>query len=194
MSKAIKIVAFGDSLTRGTQTPTAENPFGKETPYGEFLQEFLGAKGEVTISGINGELTEGMISRVDRDVISLRPDYVIILGGTNDLGWGVNPREIYRNLVTLYERARVVGITPIGVTVPSIRGFDDMIPPRQILNRLIIGYCRNQPQPGIDLFTETAEPETLRLADRYSNDGLHLTTEGYRRMAECLSREVFSHL
>jgi lysophospholipase L1-like esterase len=43
----------------------------------------------------------------------------------------------------------------------------------------------------VDLFTATAEPEKLRLAERYSNDGLHLTTEGYRLLAELLYRQVF---
>ena len=56
-----------------------------------------------------------------------------------------------------------------------------------------------QPVPGADgerredpdLFAATAEPETQQLAARYSNDGLHLTTAGYRLVAERLYQEVF---
>ena len=79
----------------------------------------------------------------------------------------------------------------MAVTIPSIRGFDDLITPRQVLNRLILDYCKAKPQPVVDLFTATAEPETLRLAEKYSSDGLHLTTEGYRLLAELLYDQVF---
>jgi hypothetical protein len=96
-----------------------------------------------------------------------------------------------QSLVAMYERVRSKGIQPVAATVPSIRGFDSLIPPRKVLNNLMIEYCRTQEQPLVDLFMATAEPETLRLAEHYSNDGLHLTTEGYRRLAELLYHGVF---
>lgn len=191
MSKPLRIIALGDSLTTGCQSPTAENPDGDSTPYGEFLQKRLGAWAEVLVRGVNGELTGPMAMRLGRDVIPLRPDYVVILGGANDVGWGVPPQEIMRNLVAMYERARGAGIKPVAVTIPSIRGADSLIRPRQLLSRLILDYCKANPQPFVDLFAATAEPETPRLAERYSNDGLHLTTEGYYLLAELLYEQVF---
>jgi lysophospholipase L1-like esterase len=192
MTRPLRIVTFGDSLTVGYQSPTPRNPNGEATPYGRFLQEKLGPSAEVLIRGVNGELTAEMTMRLGTDVLPLRPDYVVILGGTNDLGWGAQPKEVMRNLVTMYERVRGSGAQPVAVTIPSILGFDDAIPPRRTLNRLIMEYGRNKPQPVVDLFTATVEPETLRLAGAYSNDGLHLTTEGYRLLGELLYREVFS--
>jgi len=44
----------------------------------------------------------------------------------------------------------------------------------------------------VDLFAATQEPDSGQLAQSYSNDGLHLTTEGYHRLAELLYKEVFS--
>ncbi|HET6464695.1 MAG TPA: GDSL-type esterase/lipase family protein [Nitrospiria bacterium] len=192
MTRPLRIMTFGDSLTVGYQSPTAENPNGRTTPYGRFLQERLGGSAEVLVRGVNGELTGEMAMRLGTDVLPLRPDYVVILGGTNDLGWGAQPQEVMRNLVTIYERVRGSGARPVAVTLPSILGFDEAIPPRQTLNRLILEYSRDKPQPAVDLFTATAEPETLRLAEAYSNDGLHLTTEGYRLLADLLYQEVFS--
>jgi len=191
MNRSFKIIAFGDSLTLGTQSPTQQDPMGEATPYGKFLKEHLGEAAEVLIQGVNGELTAEMVMRLNRDVISQRPDYAVILGGTNDLGWGGHPQEVMRNLATIYERVRSAGIQPVAVTVPSIRGFDRLIPPRLTLNRLIIEYCQTKQQHFVDLFAATAEPETLRLAEPYSNDGLHLTTEGYRLLAKLLYDEVF---
>jgi lysophospholipase L1-like esterase len=192
MTRPLRIIAFGDSLTVGYQSPTAENPVGAATPYGRFLQERLGGSAEVLVRGLNGELTGEMAARLGTDVLPLRPDYVVILRGTNDLGWGARPPDVMRNLVAIYERVRASGAQPVAVTVPSILGFDDAIPPRQTLNRLILEYGRTKPQLAVDLFTATAEPGTLRLAGAYSNDGLHLTTEGYRLLAELLYKEVFS--
>lgn len=191
MNRPLKIVTFGNSLTVGYQSPSPENPMGKPTPYGRFLKELIGTSVEIIIKGVSGELTGEMVLRLDRDVISKKPDYVVVLGGANDLGWGAHPSEIMRNLVTISERVRSAGIQPISVTVPSIRGYDPLIPPRQILNNLIIEYCKSKQQPVVDLFTATAESQTLRLAEKYSNDGLHLTTEGYRFLAELLYNEVF---
>ena len=192
MTRPLRIMAFGDSLTVGYQSPTPRNPHGEATPYGRFLQKRLGRLVEVLVRGINGELTGEMAMRLGIEILPLRPDYVVILGGTNDLGWGAQPRDVMRNLVTIYERVRGSGAQPVAVTIPSILGFDDAIPPRQILNRLILEYSRDNLQPVVDLFTATAEPETLRLAKAYSNDGLHLTTEGYSLLADLLYQEVFS--
>ena len=191
MNKPLRIITFGDSLTVGFQSPTAENPQGKSTPYGQSLQKLMGDSAEVLVRGINGELTGEMAMRLGTDVIPLRPDYVVILGGANDVGWGARPSGIMRNLVAMYERARGAGIKPVAVTIPSIRGADSLIPTRQVLNRLILDYCKAKPQSFVDLFTTTAEPETLRLAEEYSNDGLHLTTDGYRLLAELLCEQVF---
>jgi acyl-CoA thioesterase-1 len=188
------IVTFGDSLTAGYQSVTRENPTGEATPYGRFLQEFLGSSAKVAVRGVNGEMTGEMLLRLERDVVALRPDYAVILGGTNDLGWGVPPDEVAQNLVTVYKRLQGKGVRPVAVTVPSIRGVDSLIPHRRTLNHLIVDYCRMESQPFIDLFSATAEPGTLRLAGHYSNDGLHLTTEGYRLMAEKLYEEVFKPL
>jgi acyl-CoA thioesterase I len=191
MARPIRIVTLGDSLTTGYQSPGPDHFLGASTPYGEFLRDLLGDTAEVLVRGVNGELTGEMALRLGADVISLKPDYVVILGGTNDLGWGAPPHDIMRNIGAMYERALGAGIQAVAVTVPSIRGLDQMIPPRLLLNRLIVEYGRNRSLPCVDLFTATAEPETQRLAESYSNDGLHLTTDGYRLLAEMLYDQVF---
>ena len=198
------ILCFGDSLTAGYQSPTPDSPGVTETPYGAFLSERLGAAATVKVSGVCGELTAEMAARFHRDVIEEAPQYAVILGGTNDLGWNVPPAEIRGNLVAMYEAALEAGIRPVAVTVPSLRiegqstGLEDWVRDavsrREELNRLIREYCDSNAMPVVDLFAETAEPGTRYLAARYSNDGLHLTTEGYRRLADLLYERVFQRL
>lgn len=198
----IRLVCFGDSLTAGFQSPTRENPHGAATPYGDWLQEWLGSAAEVISSGICGELTGEMLARFRRDVLRHRPHLAVILGGTNDLGWNGTPAAIMRNLVKMYEQLLADGGRPVPVTVPSLRVEGDgngrealewigsHLDRRRELNARILEYAASKGLTAIDLFTATAEPDTGLLAAPYSNDGLHLTTAGYRLFAGLVYRHA----
>ena len=202
MSRTPLIICFGDSLTAGFQSPTRDNPTGRETPYGQFLQSFLGREGQVRVSGICGELTGEMVTRFRRDVLDHQPGYVPILGGTNDLGWNVSPSEIIRNLAMLYEQTLAIGGVPIPVTVPSIRvegasgsreGLEwiaEHLDRRSRLNSLIQDYAGSKSLACVDLFAATVDPQSGQLAELYSNDGTHLTTAGYRLFAEHVAQTL----
>lgn len=199
MMRSTLVICFGDSLTAGFQSPTRENPTGRETPYGEFLQSLLDGGARVRTSGICGELTGEMVMRFRRDVLDHHPGYVPILGGTNDLGWNAVPPHIMRNLVKMYEQVLAMGGVPIPVTVPSIRVEDasesqaghewvaEHLTHRRHLNTLIREYADSKGIAMVDLFTLTADPKSGQLASVYSNDGIHLTTAGYRLFAEHLA-------
>jgi len=158
----------------------------------------------VSVSGICGELTGEMAVRFRSAVLISHPMYVVILGGTNDLGWNAAPEDIMRNLLKMYELAIAAGIKPVPMTVPSIRVGEDLhskegrqwfaehLGRRHQLNELILRYVESKRLAAFDLFAATLEPETQQLAARYSNDGLHLTTAGYRLIAERLYQEVFA--
>lgn len=200
MDRSTLVICFGDSLTAGFQSPTRENPTGQETPYGQFLRSYLGDAAQIRSSGVCGELTGEMVTRFRRDVLDHQPGYVPILGGTNDLGWNVSPREIMRNLVKMYEQTLAIGGVPIPVTVPSLRIEDDSgsregqewiadhLARRNHLNKLIQEYAASKDIACVDLFAITAEPQSGQLAAIYSNDGIHLTTAGYRLFAEHMAR------
>lgn len=142
--------------------------------------------------------------RFRRDVLQHRPTHVVLLGGTNDLGWNAQPADIMRNLVKMYELARAADVLPVPVTVPSVRvdvagggpeaeaWLTQHVERRRLLNRLIEDYAAAKKLQWIDLFTATADRETGQLAAVYSNDGLHLTTAGYRLLARLLYDSVFS--
>jgi acyl-CoA thioesterase-1 len=200
----IVIICFGDSLTAGFQSPTPKNPIGRVTPYGHYLQEWLGASAEIQVHGICGELPGEMTMRFRSDVLQQQPSHVVLLGGTNDLGWNVEPAEVMKNLMKMYELARASQVMPIPVTVPSIRvdlaggGSDSEawmgqhLSGRAELNGLIQEYALSNGLPWIDLYMATVEPITGQLAAQYSNDGLHLTTAGYRLLAQLLYDQVFA--
>jgi lysophospholipase L1-like esterase len=151
---------------------------------------------QVRISGICGEVTGEMVMRFRRDVLDHQPGYVSILGGTNDLGWNAPPSEIMANLIKMYEQTLAMGAVPIPVTVPSIRVEDasvsqegqewvaEHLARRSRLNQRIQDYAGSKGLACVDLFAATADPVSDQLAAIYSNDGIHLTTAGYRLFAE----------
>ena len=185
----MKIIALGDSLTVG-ETGFISSPAEALTSYPEYLQslaeEYLRSrKSRITVRvlnrGINGDLTSGMFERFSRDVVVEKPDYVIILGGSNDIGWGLDPETIAHNLTSMYDAALAKCIGAVTCSVPSILGFDELIPPRLELNRLVRAEAERRRLPFMDLFMETAHPQSKRLSEIYSADGLHLNQKGYQR-------------
>ncbi len=180
----MKILAFGDSLTVGYLSPF------EATPYAEFLQPLLDPQTEIYVAGVSGETTEDMLRRFDRQVIKNAPDYVVILGGTNDLGRGVSIDQIVENLTQMYQTAQKADMIPIACAIPSLLGADEFIPPRIELNRRIQETAKKMEIPFADLFTLTAD-SSGRLRQEYSQDGLHLTPGGYEKIAHLLFESVF---
>jgi lysophospholipase L1-like esterase len=213
-SPPLKIVCFGDSLTLGYQSPTLRAPFVENIPYGTYVQEWLGERGRVLVHGVCGETTWDMRLRFQKDVLDHRPQIAIILGGTNDLGLGISLTTLMENLGFLYEQAQAHGIVPVAVTVPSLRddaGQDEVfeetqslrgstpaveraIALRVVLNQSIKDLSRERNIPVMDWFAETCEVGTQALAPVYSNDGLHLNTMGYRKLAELVWKDVLEDL
>ncbi len=195
---AMRIVCFGDSLTEGYQSVLPEPAY---TPYGRFLQALIGHRGDVIIRGVCGETTPDMRGRYRVDVVSHRPTHVVILGGTNDLIQGFSPASVIENLLWLYEEADSNGIVPVGMTIPSLGGQDATLPwlssleqaiqDITMVNQALTAHCAAKSTPLVDVFTATCDPSSRELAAKYSEDGVHLTTSGYRLMADMLWRGVF---
>ena len=70
----------------------------------------------------------------------------------------------------------------VACSVPSILGFDKLIPPRLSLNRMIRTEAEKRNLTFVDFFKETTDAQTNRLSEDYSADGLHLNVKGYREM------------
>ena len=197
------LVCFGDSLTAGYQVQAETGMPLPDVPYGGFLQEWLGARGRVSVKGMCGETTSDMMTRFSRDVIDVGPSHTVILGGTNDLGWNVAPSTIVTHLERFYTMALAAGIRPVGVTVPSIRveghgggplpaWLREHLQYRLELNRLITERCERLQMPCVDLFQGTSDPPSSLLAARFSSDGLHLNDAGYLMFARLVWNAVFA--
>ena len=112
------IMALGDSITKGVRPGVT----AKQTFAAVVGKEHNQIVGNV---GIGGERADQAFSRLDADVISRRPRFVLIMYGTNDSY--VDPGktesritvESYRNnLTSIVEQSLLAGIEPILMTPP----------------------------------------------------------------------------
>ena len=87
------IVFFGDSITQG---------WGDD-----FRGKF--PKLNVANRGISGDITRGLLARLDEDVLALSPRAIVLLIGTNDIGRNISPqgyRRQHRNSSRPNQEAR----------------------------------------------------------------------------------------
>ena len=81
------IVALGDSTTAGTpgfQSPVEVPPEGQGNPESQFAYWLMRAHPDwqVLNRGVNGERTDQISARFERDVLPAQPDAVVIIAGT----------------------------------------------------------------------------------------------------------------
>ncbi|WP_317856349.1 SGNH/GDSL hydrolase family protein [Chakrabartyella piscis] len=94
--KKVTIVAFGDSLTYG---------YGVLVSYPARLRKVY-PKYNIRNRGINGDCTRGGLARLEEDVLSLRPNLVVVWFGSNDSCFGEGyrtPIEFEQNLSAIVE-------------------------------------------------------------------------------------------
>ena len=189
----IRVLGFGDSLTAGTPGYDPLDHSGDEkSQYGYWLVRVASKERGLHIDfdnqGEPGELVRHMLPRLKKamNVGSYRA--VIILGGSNDIGWGGDSRTICTYVKSLWEHALDRGSRVVGCTVPPI-GFEypGLQETQARLNEMI--RTSGKEYDGlvvVDLFNSLSDEQGLLAPEFDSGDGLHLSVEGYKRMGESI--------
>lgn len=183
----VKIVCIGDSLTEGYQIPAGScwpSLLNQESAY------------EVVNSGICGDTTCGMLARFHEMVILHKPNYVIIMGGTNDIWFNTPDQQIIGNILAMTRLARhykiqsIIGIpTPYYLPEPG-EGKHFFMNLKGMYLRLgeyiqtLKQFALDDNQPIIDF--------SLHMnAGLFLEDGLHPNKEGHQKMAEVAKNSLF---
>jgi acyl-CoA thioesterase I len=188
----IVTVFLGDSLTAGFQQGPGSLPL-RYYPLTNMLESSLrmwlgeiDAERDIVIvnQGCDGDSTVGMLNRFDVCVKSEDPDIVLIWGGINDLSSMMPPGDIYRNIVKLVEKTRAIRAFPVVLNVAPVGGvhFNDQV---RALNHCLMEYCRSCGVTCLDVFSLLVDGEG-KLAEEYSNDGVHLSDKGYRTIMQSI--------
>ena len=140
-------------------------------------------------SGISGDTTAGMLARFHEMVISHKPEYVIIMGGTNDISFNVPYNQIIGNIVAMTRLARhhniqsIIGLLP-PFFIPKEYEDDSLFVDMPVLYKRLIEY-----QVTLHKFIIVDEQLAIDFSknmypDLYLNDGLHPNEKGHKVMAE----------
>jgi len=196
----IVIVALGDSTTAGTPyylSPVESPPDGFGDVTSQFAYWLMHAYPDwrVLNCGVNGERTDQIAARFDRDVVAADPRVVIILAGVNDVYQGHPVADITARLRAMYDRA---ANSRIPVIAASIVPYNSATPAQNSAMHAVNDWIaaeagRDANIAFVDTRKAVAAPENI---DKLSSspDGLHPHVEGYRRMAEAIAVVVLREL
>jgi lysophospholipase L1-like esterase len=129
----IVIVALGDSTTAGTpafKSPIEAPPNGSGDIRSQFAYWLMRRHPEwrVLNRGVNGERTDQIAARFDRDVLANHPRAVIIIAGVNDVYQGRSAEAVQQQLRALYDRAALATIPVIAGSIDGSPTKPDAIP------------------------------------------------------------------
>jgi lysophospholipase L1-like esterase len=110
--KEIKIVAFGDSITKGV---------GAKKSYPERLGEIL--KTAVINEGVPGETSDEGLKRLPKVLEKYKPDIVILCHGGNDILRRYNLADTKKNLQHMIELIHENNAKVLLIGVPNFSGF-----------------------------------------------------------------------
>jgi lysophospholipase L1-like esterase len=149
--------------------------------------------------GIPGELTSDLLRRIGIDLLNYKPkpEYSIIIGGTNDLGWNIPNENIFKNIKKLHSLSRETNIKSIGALIPpirmeqSIKSYND----RKIaLNNALKTYFKEIEIPYADLYSKMMDDEENLMKKYAYADGLHFSIDGYKCMGEIIFEDVIKKI
>ena len=203
LAAAVLIVALGDSTTAGTphfKSPIEAPPNGQgdaQAPFPYWLEQ-THPGWTVLNRGVNGERSDQIAARFDRDVLAHRsagapsaPQVVIIIAGVNDVYQGRSADSVTTQLRAMYDRANAAHIPVIaGSIVPYNTATPDQNARMHAINDWIRAEAaRDTNITFVDTRKAAARPDNIDILSA-SPDGLHPDVNGYHRMAEALAPAI----
>ena len=188
----VTIVAMGDSTTAGTPgwKSRLEQPpagAGDETSQYAYWLRRGHPEWDVLNMGVNGERSDQIRARFERDVVERKPRVVILIAGVNDVYQGRDVQHVRDQLASMYDRAKRAGILVVsGTIVPYNTATPEQNKKMHEINAWIRQHAARDPNVSfVDTRAAAADRKNPDLLFE-SPDGLHPSPAGYRRMAEAI--------
>ena len=194
----LRILCFGDSLTAGYHS------WGTEySPYAIRLkqrleQRFPSREFQIVVDGLPGDAVidgQYLLRLESRLTNSNSFDWIIMMGGTNDIGWGRSCEAIYEALQEIWTEAIESGAKVLALTVPASRicATQRGMQLIQGLNTAILGHGEEKFWTT-DVCTQLPWPNEADEQDRVWDDGLHFTPAGYRMVGDLVADKIIDLL
>lgn len=190
------IVAMGDSTTAGTpgwQSRIEAPPGGSGDQTSQYAWWLMQEEPdwEVLNHGVNGERSDQIRARFERDVIAHEPSTVVIIAGVNDVYQGRHAAHVIEQLSAMYSRAAEAKIAVVAGTIVP---YNTATAEQNSRMRQINDWIRKRASEDdnvrfVDTRAAAAAPgDPDRLFD--SPDGLHPSADGYKRMAAVIRAAI----
>ncbi len=171
-----EIIFLGDSITEGCD-------------WSEMFHDPL-----VKNRGISGDVTQGVLDRLD-EVVESKPAKIFLMIGINDLASGMTEKEILANIKSIIREIRrkspetklyLQSLLPVNPDFPIFLHHSDKGSQIRNINTVLRRMAKDYGAVYVDLYPLfTGEGEKLDPA--YTNDGLHLTGAGYAVWKEAVA-------
>jgi lysophospholipase L1-like esterase len=159
------VVFLGDSITQGWNTLAADFPTLK-----------------VANRGIGGDISSGVLYRLQADVLDLHPAGIVLLIGTNDIGDGAKPEDVAENLRLILEEINHYN-PKLKVILCKIMPTQDGQPNVEKIkqaNDLVAQMVKSNPNVVVcDTFGAFLDDQNHQLTADFNGDHLHLNHAGY---------------
>lgn len=186
-----KVAFLGDSITQGG--------WGSSKGYVKLTAAGLKANGveiEVIPAGISGHKSNQMLERLDRDVLSKKPQWMTLSCGVNDVWHGVKgvPLDEYKkNIREIVDKCAAANVKVAILTATVIKEQLDS-PENQKLaayNDFLRDLAKERKLPLADLnemFQERIKAANTPDKKILTSDGVHMNSAGNEVMAEGVLR------
>lgn len=189
-----KMAFMGDSITAAG--------WGSKTGYVRLVISGLEANGiKVTPipAGISGHKSNQMLARLDKDVISKKPDWMSLSCGVNDV-WhgarGVNLEDYKKNITEIVDKCQTAGIKVMILTSTMIRETPDNAENKKLAdyNAFLLQLAKEKNLPIADLNADMQaiviehQKATKSKGNFLTRDGVHMNPFGDMMMAKGILR------
>lgn len=221
MKKIISLIAFSvllaTNIVKAQVNPDTENDWGYLSRYAKANKElkaknikpdvvFIGnsitenwAKMDSVFfqsnnfvgRGISGQTTGQFLVRFREDAVYLKPEVVLINGGTNDIAENSGPYNedyTFNNIITMADIAKQNGIKVVLSSVIPAAGFNwnlqvtDVPEKIKSLNIRIKDYANKNNIPYVDYYSKLIDANGRDIISSYASDGVHPVVDGYKIM------------
>ena len=177
-AKVYTFVALGDSLTA----------WPSDAPWPTHLDAEDANLRLVNNAGEPGDTTAQMLARLNSDVFAYQPEVLFIMGGTNDLGYGIGQATTIANLRAIIAAADRKGIRIDLMTVPP-DAYPDMAAKIDSLNAAIVQLGNAYKLVVIDIHTPLSTSAGVYVP-KYTSDGLHFSALGAQIVANTIYARI----
>ncbi|MEH7463315.1 SGNH/GDSL hydrolase family protein [Bacillus thuringiensis] len=187
MEQVKRLICFGDSITA---REIFENKALRLTPR---LQNAF-PEWEILNAGISGNNTYDALKRLEEDVLSYQPSFVIVFFGANDAAFHKQiPLQEYReNIIEIVERIspyKVLLISP--APVDEERQYARTNAVLKQYAEVVSDVAARTGSNSLDLYTSIIQlPNYKLLLENEKQDGLHFGVHGYEYLAEVIIEKI----